>query len=170
MDVRIRLLQADDLAKVVALQDHCYSDDLYEPPALLGARLKVAAESCWMAENTAGELLGYLFSYPALTQHVTVLASQFERAAAADLLYLHDLAVSEAARGKGIAAILLKQAEQHAAALSLPCLALVAVQKSQRFWHKQGFIAHRLIAEKAQCALHSYGLDAVYMQKPLTSG
>ena len=95
--IRIRLMTPTDIPAVVALQDSCYSDALYESPALLSQRLQVAANSCWLAENSAGELLAYLFSYPAVNGYVTPLASAFKPAGAPELLYLHDMAVSPAA-------------------------------------------------------------------------
>ncbi|WP_445765628.1 hypothetical protein [Rheinheimera sp.] len=46
MMIRIRLMTPTDIPAVVALQDSCYSDALYESPALLRQRLQAAANSC----------------------------------------------------------------------------------------------------------------------------
>ncbi|MDP5190893.1 hypothetical protein [Rheinheimera baltica] len=66
-----------DLPAVVALQDCCYSDALYEIPHLLQHRLDCAATSCWLAENSDGVLLAYLLSYPSMSGYVAPLVSAF---------------------------------------------------------------------------------------------
>ncbi len=166
MQVSIRLMQQADLPAVIALQDSCYSDVLYEPPALLAARLASAAQSCWLAENTAGELLAYLFSYPSRLGKITFLATAFDVAKMPELLYLHDMAVSEKARGLGLARALLAKAEQFSHSLSLHQLGLVAVQGSVSYWQKQGFIVQTELSADAKAALSSYtGERAQYMLK-----
>lgn len=165
MTTSIRLMTPADIPAVVALQDCCYSDALYESPALLSQRLQAAANSCWLVENSAGELLAYLFSYPSINGYVTPLASAFAPAAAAELLYLHDMAVNPAARGLGLASRLLAKAKQHALSLGLTKLALVAVQGSVPYWQRHGFAVVNELSESAISALVSYhGEQACYMQ------
>lgn len=165
MKTTIRLIQQADLPAVVALQDGCYSDALYESPALLSQRLQAAANSCWLAENSAGELLAYLFSYPSINGYVTPLASAFTLAAAPELLYLHDMAVNPSARGAGLAKQLLTTAKQHALSLGLTKLALVAVQGSVPYWQRHGFTVVKHLSASAISALASYhGEQACYMQ------
>lgn len=164
MSVTIRLMQPSDIPAVISLQDSCYSDALYEPPPLLAARLVCAAQSCWLAENTVGELLAYLFSYPARAGKITVLATAFAVAKEPELLYLHDMAVSEKARGLGLAKALLAKAKQHALSLGLKQLGLVAVQGSVTYWQKQGFVVQTELSAEAKVALSSYtGERAQYM-------
>ncbi|MBZ9611873.1 GNAT family N-acetyltransferase [Rheinheimera maricola] len=165
MTISIRLMTPADIPAVVALQDSCYSDALYESPALLSQRLQAAASSCWLAESSAGELLGYLFSYPSINGYVTPLASAFAPAGAPQLLYLHDMAVSPAARGLGLASQLLAMAKQHALSLGLSKLALVAVQGSVPYWQRHGFVVVNQLPASALSALASYlGEQACYMQ------
>jgi ribosomal protein S18 acetylase RimI-like enzyme len=166
MSIQIRLIRAADLAAVMALQDSCYSNNLYEPPELLVRRLAAAPESCWLAESPAGELLAYLFCYPSLAGKVTPLGSPFQVASKPELLYLHDMAVSTKARGLGLASRLLQQAEDFACQYSLSRLALVAVQGSVGYWQRQGFIVQDQPTAEAQAALNSYrGEQARYMMK-----
>ena len=165
MMISIRLMTPTDIPAVVALQDSCYSDALYESPALLRQRLQAAESSCWLAENSAGELLAYLFSYPSINGYVTPLASAFKPAGAPELLYLHDMAVSLAARGLGLANNLLAKAKQHALSLGLTKLALVAVQGSVPYWQRHGFAVVKPLSASAVSALASYhGEQACYMQ------
>ena len=165
MNLSYRLISQADLPAVVALQDCCYSDALYESPTLLSQRLQAAADSCWLAESSAGELLAYLFSYPSINGYVTPLASAFAPAAAPELLYLHDMAVNPAARGLGLASRLLAKAKQHALSLGLTKLALVAVQGSVPYWQRHGFAVVNELSDSAITALVSYhGEQACYMQ------
>ncbi|MDX1677820.1 GNAT family N-acetyltransferase [Arsukibacterium sp.] len=168
MTITIRLIKPADITAVVALQDSCYSDALYESPALLQQRLSVAADSCWLAENANGQLLAYLFSYPSISGYITPLASAFAPSTLPQLLYLHDMAVSPAARGLGLASRLLATAQQHAISQGLTKLALVAVQGSVPYWQRQGFNEVTVLCDNAEQALASYqGEQARYMQAEL---
>lgn len=165
MPVNVRLMQQTDLAAVVALQDSCYSDALYESPALLQQRLAVAGNSCWLAENSQGQLLAYLFSYLSLDGAITPLAAQFTVYALPELLYLHDMAVSPKTRGMGLAASLLNTAKTYAQSNNLTRLALVAVQGSVPYWQRQGFAVVDNLPTAAVNALNSYqSAQARYMQ------
>lgn len=164
MSISYRLIRQADLPALVMLQDCCYSDALYESPAVLSQRLHAAANSCWLAESSAGELLAYLFSYPSINGYVTPLASAFAPAAAPQLLYLHDMAVNPAARGLGLANHLLAMAKQHALSLGLTKLALVAVQGSVPYWQRHGFVVVNSMSDGAINALAGYhGEQACYM-------
>ena len=59
--------------------------------------------------------------------------------AAADCLYIHDLAVRQAHHGTGIATRLVQALLTLATELRLSRLALVAVQDSEPFWERWGF-------------------------------
>ena len=168
MTTSIRLIKPEDIPAVVALQDSCYSDALYESPALLQQRLAAAADSCWLAEDAKGQLLAYLFSYPSINGHITPLASAFKVSNTPELLYLHDMAVSPGARSLGLASGLLAIAKQHALSLGLTKLALVAVQGSVPYWQRHGFHLVTTLADSAEQALGSYrGEQARYMQAAL---
>ncbi len=170
MTITIRLIKPADITAVVALQDSCYSDALYESPVLLQQRLSVAADSCWLAENANGQLLAYLFCYPSINGQITPLASAFTLNAMPELLYLHDMAVNPAARGLGLASRLLATAQQYALSQGLTKLALVAVQGSVPYWQRQGFRVVTKLTGSAEHALNSYqGEQARYMQAALFS-
>lgn len=168
MQGRIRLIQQADLTEVQAIQDCCYGDELFEDTALIERRLVSQPNSCWLAESSSGEVLAYLFSYPSRNYHVAALGSEFAQYAKADVLYLHDMAVSQNARGLGLAAKLLCCAEDYALSLGLDRLALVAVQGAEPYWQKHGFAGVSLSDTEARQALASYsGQNARYMQKSL---
>lgn len=168
MSIHIRLINESDLDAIVTIQDSSYTDELYEDARVIRERLASQPHSCWLAENDHCEVLAYLFSYPSLNMQVAPLGSNFTQYADAQLLYLHDMAVSHNARGMGLAPVLLARAEQHATDLGFNTLALVAVQGSVPYWQKQGFEKLTLTDAAAIQALASYsGQNAVYMQKRL---
>lgn len=168
MSINIRLINKSDLSAVVAIQDSCYGDELFEDASLIQRRLASQPDSCWLAENHSKEVLAYLFSYPARDKQVAALGSEFPRYTEAELLYLHDMAVGQNARSLGLASRLLGYAEQHAVELGFSRLALVAVQGSVPYWQKHGFVVVNLSDAEAAKALASYsGQNAMYMQKSL---
>ena len=170
MSINIRLISKHDLSAIVTIQDTCYGNELFEDASLIQRRLLSQPDSCWLAESSSGEVLAYLFSYPSHNKQVAALGSEFSHYAGAELLYLHDMAVSHNARGMRLAPQLLAYAEQYAAGLGFSTLALVAVQGSVPYWQKQGFEVLTLTDTAALQALASYtGQNAVYMQKQLVA-
>lgn len=168
MSIHIRLINEADLDAIVAIQDSCYAAELFEDAGLIRKRLASQPQSCWLAENNTGEVLAYLFSYPSRNKQIAPLGSDFGCYTDAELLYLHDMAVSSNGRGMRLASQLLAHAEQYAADLGFNTLALVAVQGSVPYWQKQRFETVTLTGITALQALASYtGQNAVYMQKKL---
>ncbi|RVU40894.1 GNAT family N-acetyltransferase [Rheinheimera riviphila] len=163
----IRLMQSTDLPAVIKLQDRCYAAELFEPADVVVTRFKNCAETCWVALYQ-DKLWGYLFTYPSTAGKIGALAEDFQPVAAADCLYLHDMAVSSDARGQGVARALLQQAEQYALSKQFCCLALVAVQNSTSYWQQQGFAPLATTTAEQQLLLASYtGQQAQYLQKTL---
>jgi GNAT superfamily N-acetyltransferase len=109
---------------------------------------------------------GYLISHP---WHFKALPALNALLGAippdATTYYLHDLALLNAARGTGAAAMIVGEIIDHARARGFPSISLVAVNGSQPFWHKHGFRAQAVpeLAEK----LSSYEAAARFMVKPL---
>ena len=170
--IAVRAMRQADLPAVVAIQDNCYSDMLFESPDLVARRLASQPNWCWVAESAlvdgTRQVLAYLFSYPSMAGKVASLGSEFSQYKQPDLLYLHDMAVSDQARGAGLAKWLLTHAQTQALNHGLKLMALVAVQGSVSYWQRQGFIVHPLHDDEATLALKSYrGQNAVYMQKQL---
>ena len=85
-----------------------------------------------------------------------------QRLAGNDEFYLHDLAVSRQARGKGIGQRLLATALAFATDEGFEHAGLVAVQDAPAFWRKQGFKP-----ASTQKSLAEYGEGATYMRLPL---
>jgi len=155
MTTQIRPLTDRDLDALMALQAQCYSAELNESHLVMANRLAHFSETCW-GVFSGPQLVAYLLSYPSQQGLISALGSDFKRVPAADVLYLHDMAVSGLHRGAGLAALLLTQARSYASSHQFRGLALVAVQGAERYWARQGFVQQHQLTELQQRCLASY--------------
>ena len=100
MPILLRALGADDVDAVMRIQQHCYGADFAEPREVFVRRLRTAGHCSWAAER-GGELVAYLAAYWSRPGAITPLNGDFAEYDDASVLYLHDMAVSEAAAGQG---------------------------------------------------------------------
>lgn len=153
------------LAPALVLQSQVYPAFLVEPEEAFASRLRVAAPFNLVIERE-GCLLAYLLAHawprrspPAVG---TVLASDQD----GDTLYLHDLAVSPAARGTGIGQLLVAHGMALATAAGLERAELIAVEGAADYWRRLGFRAETppsALADKVA----AYGPAARWMWRPL---
>lgn len=137
---RLRPLRAVDLPAVLRIQREAYGDGYQESAAVLGRKLQLAPQGCWGAE-AGGELIAYLFAHPWWREVPPPLHVPLERLpAAADSLFVHDLAVSARARGGGLAAGLLARVARRARADGHRWLNLVALADAVGYWRRHGFV------------------------------
>lgn len=135
----LRPLRPTDLPSVLAIQRAAYGDGYQESAAVLGRKLELAPRACWLAES-GGVAVGYVFAHPwsdtgAPPLHAPLLALP----ARAGQGFVHDLAVSPAARGLGVAAALFGRVRDWSAAAGHRGLRLVALAEAVPFWARQGF-------------------------------
>ena len=162
LDVAVRPMRAADLDAMVAIQAQCYPLAMNEHPEVLARRLQACPDTAWVAE--AGGVVGaYLVGYRTVLGKVSCLGDAFEHHPQADGLYLHDLAIGTALRGRGVAQALVAHARAQAARWRLQGLALVSVNDTVRFWQGQDFEAAQ-VTPQGQAALDSYWGRAVYMR------
>ena len=119
-----------------------------------------------MAEDDEG-VCAYLFAYRSRVGKVTPLDGEFQPHAEADCLYLHDLAVSRRASGRGIGPALVRKNLEQARAHQLRYSALVSVQESEAFWSRLGYAAQTELEPPQASNLASYQIPAVYMVRAL---
>lgn len=161
----VRRARPDDLPAILAIQAQCYFAIVPESALSMGAKLAAAPESCFVAEAD-GQLLAYLLALPWTHQAPPPLdAPACLPPRHPDTLYLHDLAVAPAARGRGAAQILVGAFLDFLGRSGLPRASLIAIQSSVPFWMGFGF---RPVATTAEIAdkLVGYGPDAHYMSRP----
>lgn len=155
-----------DVPAVMAVQAACYGEALCEPVPVLHARLRAAADTCWVAVRD-GRVCAYLAAYRSRLGAVTPLNGDFRPAARADTLYLHDLAVEPAAHGGGLGQRLVDTVVAGGRRDGLAWSALVAVQGAAAFWQRRGWQA-RDPADVGRWNLQAYGVDACYMVRDLS--
>ena len=125
-------------------------------------RLRLYPAACRVLANADGGVAGYLVAYPWRLDDAPALNTRLGALPeTADVLYLHDLALTRAAQGGGHAKRGVDLAAQIARDAGLEQIALIAVNDAAPFWARQGFEARH--SKKLTEKLASYGEDAVYM-------
>jgi len=113
-----------------------------ERPEVFADRLALFPAGCLWAEADDGSPLGYCLSHPGRLGQVPPLDTVLGRLPPdPDCLYLHDLALLPAARGRGLGAAATGMLAGVAGRAGLGFLALTAIGSSPAFWGRQGFIA-----------------------------
>ena len=137
----LRPLRADDLPAVLAIQRAAYGDGYQESAAVLARKLELAPQACWLAQSD-GAAVGYVFAHPWDAAGAPPLHAPLQALPAnAAHGFVHDLAVSPAARGLGVAAALFGRVRDWAAGAGYRGLRLVALADAVPFWARQGFAA-----------------------------
>jgi len=158
----LRGLLADDLPALMALQAQAYGAAFVEPSSVMAQRLAVTPDTVWCLFDGAGAQRAYLLAYRSVAGAVAPLHQPFAPALQPTALYLHDLAVHPQAKGQGLGPRLLATAVALARSEGLMGLGLVAVQGSQPFWQRQGFVPMNPSAE-GLAKLSAYGDGAAYL-------
>ncbi len=152
-----------DLEQVLTIQRRCYPPQYHEPLGAFENKIRQSPTSAWLAVE-AEMALAYLVTLPVDEDHFPALhAVNWQPPVRPKWLYLHDLAVDPDHRGSGAGQGLVQRAFEHARASGLAGLALVAVQGSQPYWHKQGFQARQVDHPGLLAKLRSFGADASFM-------
>lgn len=158
-------LQPRHLAQALTLQSQVYPAFLVEPEAAFASRLHVAAPFNLAAERD-GTLLAYLLAHGWTRESPPPVGAVLDAARTGDTLYLHDLAVADAARGTGIGRALVERAFALAAAKGLERAELIAVEGAADYWARLGFRAETPAPALAAKVAH-YGPAARWMWRPL---
>ncbi len=129
-----------------------------EDEATFAEKWRLYPKGCFSL-TANGLLSGYMIAFPWLTvQPPKINALLRALPPKPDTFYLHDIAVSPAARGQGAAKIGLGLLIKYAAAQGFGSLSLTAVSGSEGYWQKQGF---RFVGEGE--TMETYGSEARYM-------
>jgi GNAT superfamily N-acetyltransferase len=170
-ETRIRLLQEEDWDELVALEERAYAaDGLSEGREALRSRHRASPSTCFALEH-AGGLGGYLLALPYPLFRCPDLSRSEDAGRSGDAgggstrptnMHVHDVVISEALRGHGLADRLLGHLERTARESGHLTVSLVAVRGSHVLWTRSGYRARPEIGLPA-----SYGAEALYMAKPL---
>lgn len=159
-----RTMSALDLAAVETIAAAVHKD-FYESPEVLAERRRLYPNGAHLLE--IGERpVGYVLSHPYRSDAIPALNALIgDLPGEVDTFYLHDLALLPVARRMGAAAFMVEVLGRHALARGLATLSLVAVNGSQPFWSRLGFL--RRDVPELTGKLLSYEAGAGYMVKPL---
>lgn len=157
-------MREDDVPAVLRVADEVHPG-LPEGAAMFRDRLALYPEGALVLDGD-GRVGGYALAYPIERHAPPALDTVLGRLAeGADALYLHDVALLNDRRGRGLAAPaihrLLNLGERFAAT------ALVSVYGTQGLWRRYGFEPAPGVVSAAK--LVSYGPDAVFMLRPNAS-
>jgi len=156
----------DDVPAVLTIQAECYQPSVIEDESSIRARLDASPDSAWVAEDEKG-VLAYLVAYRSIVGKVTPIGGAFDVAADPGTFYLHDLAVSRRAKGRGVGRALVGLACELARAEGLTHSSLVSIQASSEFWGKHGYAVAGDLDPLQLSNLDTYGGQGYYMVKRL---
>jgi GNAT superfamily N-acetyltransferase len=155
-------MQPEDLSIVLDIQSCCHDDAKLESRHSFLAKLRASPGTSFIG-LVAGESVAYLVAVPAMADSPPPLnRPDFSVPPGADALYLHDLAVHPAARGTGVAAVLIEAYFEAAQRSGVRLACLTAVNDAASYWARYGFQPTRLV-ESDLARLASYGEGAQYM-------
>lgn len=141
----------------------------------LPERMEVYAEKLrlfppgWLVQVADGTIVGYGVSHPWKLHQVPPLdAFLHELPRDADCLYVHDVAVLPAHRGRRTADSYIESMAAVARSAGIGALTLVSVYGTDTLWSRLGF---RTVAAEAElrAKLRSYGETAKYMIRDLAA-
>ena len=162
MPIQLRALVVSDVDAVLRIQAQCYGESFVEPHEVFARRLCSPAHCSWAAVR-GDEVVAYLAAYWSRPEAITPLNGDFACYEDASVLYLHDMAVSSAASGHGLARRMVDAAKTQARQRGIKRTALVSVQGSQAYWERQGYVVSNVKIAAQQQHLTSYGVGALYM-------
>jgi len=143
---------------ILKVQEEAYTGIPPEELNVLKSKWKASPETCFVFKSTDEEIMGYLLSHSWNSNVPPKLFEEIPPKITGDILYLHDLAVLNKARGLGVGKQLSNKLIETAKRLKFKRILLVAVQESGRYWSNLGF---REIHNVPICT--SYGTSAKLM-------
>jgi GNAT superfamily N-acetyltransferase len=153
---------AADLAAVAAIERDGHNPLPPEGEAVFADRLAVFQEGCFVV-GPGRAVEGYAIAHPWRLGTVPALGlAHIALPPEPDCLWLHDVALRPALRGRGLIPSPLARLDALARAHALPTLALTAVHGTETLWSRHGFAA----APDNDAALAAYGATARVMTRP----
>jgi GNAT superfamily N-acetyltransferase len=139
--VTFRPLTPDDIAELHRVEAETYVPALHESDEAFLRLIELFPEGAFGCFDAAG-LCGYAFATPSRSGDTLQLRSVIGKIPdGADTFYIHDVAVAQRCRGRGVARQLVERLLQLARARGFTRSELVSVQGSAPFWMKFGFEA-----------------------------
>jgi diaminopimelate decarboxylase/GNAT superfamily N-acetyltransferase len=167
---RVRAVTEADWDAIAEIEYEAYCGlGLSEGREALRNWAALSPDTCFVLELDR-RVAGYVLALPYPPGHTPSLgrpehtdaAEVADAGAVSGNLHLHDLALAEDVRGRGLSKLLLRRLEAVATARMFEHICLVSVGGREGFWAAAGYRAHDEVAVDG-----SYGSQAVYMSKPV---
>jgi GNAT superfamily N-acetyltransferase len=159
-----RKASSNDLDGVLSVQAVVFPA-FQEAKATFAERLTLYPDGFFVVEED-GDIKGYLVSYPIHRLAPPALDTQIGSISPdCDAYYVHDLSLLPEMRGRGAAVAMIEAMTGVAKDAGFTTMALIAVGGADVFWHRFGFAP--VFVEALEARLLIYGVDAVYMERPL---
>ena len=143
MPIEIKQLSTHQLDAVVGVQERCYTSDLLENRMCFFHKMEIFPNGC-IGAFLDGELVGYAFFHPWISNRpVPLNDTTYLIPGNSNCMYIHDVAVLPDRRDQKCAAKLFQQVVETGQKLSLHNFALVAVQQSESYWKRWGFVENK---------------------------
>lgn len=155
--MKLRNIESADWPAILEIQLECYPQIEPESLQVLQSKWLASPQSCFGLELN-NQVVGYCLAHPWVANNPPSLEQQLSAIKAANTLYLHDIALSANAQGKGAGGLILGKLKQFALQHGYATISLVAVQGADRYWQQQGFKIHAIDKD-----LSGYPSDACYM-------
>lgn len=155
-----RRMREQDIGRVTIIANRIHRD-FFEDEAVFRDRFNLYPAGCFVFARDS-ELLGYGVSHPWKLDTVPALNAVLGKLPEdASTYYIHDIAILPEARSAGAATRVVELMAAQAETDGYVTMALVAVNGSQGFWEKQGFVTRDLpeLGER----LKTYSDHALYM-------
>jgi GNAT superfamily N-acetyltransferase len=135
----LRSLHAGDIDELHRLEAEAYLPELHESDESFLQLMRLYPEGAFGYFDEQG-LCGYAFAAPSVAGTTLELRVPIERLPEnADTFYIHDLAVADRCRGRGVGSLLATRLLDLARAKGFTRSELVSVQGSAPFWRRFGF-------------------------------
>ena len=159
----IRPIGDADWPAIDRIQRACFPPTAIESQEVLQSISRHSPETCLLAEADAP--LAYVLAHPWIPDELPPIQAHLPGIpAGASSLFFHDLAVTPAARGTGLAQRLVEELLAWAEGRGLRHGSLIAVQDSRRFWERHGFRERPdLTARFRDTVAQFYQVDFVFM-------
>ncbi len=155
-------MAAADLAAVAAIERDSHNPLPPEGEAVFADRLAAFPRGCFVV-GPDRTVEGYAIAHPWRLGAVPALGlARIVLPPEPDCLWLHDIALRPALRGRGLIPALLGLLDALARERALPVLALTAVHGTAALWARHGFAPTTAAAEIAR---DSYGATATPMTR-----
>jgi len=143
---------------ILKVQDEAYTNVPSEELDILKSKWEASPGTCLVFRSSSKDIIGYLLSHPWGSDEPPKLFEKHLPCSSGHILYLHDLAVSQASRGLGVGKQLASRLLHLSKLQKFNRILLVAIQGSESFWFNLGF---REVKDISVCS--SYGFNAKLM-------